>query len=224
MQEVVGARVTELREKAGLKQGELSRRIAALGGKLSQQQISAIEKGVGGRTRSLFELAQALTTSQDYLLGRTDDPVHKIEIAPSKNTRTVDATEGATVPLWSVVVRADRGVTVQQIAESKLKVPRVPQVADIKSAFAVCVWNDDNAPWLIEGVTVFVDPTNSGRALEWCLFARRAEKNNTVLVAPLIGVKLGRTGGAYRVQVGAKEILLSISEYPVVWRIANIAP
>lgn len=73
---IVGKRVKERRELLGLTQQGLADLVTELSdtGRMKQQGIASIESGASKRPRFLMELAIALETSQQYLLGRTDDP------------------------------------------------------------------------------------------------------------------------------------------------------
>lgn len=67
---IKGDRVRQLRKTLGLSQEELAEAVA-----IDQTQISDYERSKGNPTASsLVGLADALGTSADYLLGRTDDP------------------------------------------------------------------------------------------------------------------------------------------------------
>ena len=71
MTKVIGDRVRVLRESRGMNQSDLARKTGIV-----RSQISRIEKeerpGVGAAM--IGDLAQALGTTVDYLLGLTDDP------------------------------------------------------------------------------------------------------------------------------------------------------
>jgi transcriptional regulator with XRE-family HTH domain len=71
-------RVRELRDGLKFTQGALAAAVRRAGGKLSQQQVAAIEAGEVKRGGSLPELARVLHTTADYLLGKTDDPARPV--------------------------------------------------------------------------------------------------------------------------------------------------
>lgn len=94
---LVGSRVTELREALGLSQAELAKRIGS-----TQQSIDMMERGKVKRPTKLHELARALRTDVDYLLGAaaarevvysTEDPLAPDPIDPDA-VHTWDANEG----------------------------------------------------------------------------------------------------------------------------------
>src|SRR5215468_2195542 len=107
-----GKRVARLREGLGLTQEELVAAIKKKGGQIEQTQMSKIENsgpGVAGsvrRPRCLPELADALHTSQDYLLRKTDDPAPPVVSITKKGSHTATALQidGTYVllPLWQV--------------------------------------------------------------------------------------------------------------------------
>lgn len=66
---ILGKRVKERREALGLSQPALAKRVG-----MTQQGINSIEQGDSLRPRKLKELALALKTTQEYLLGEVDNP------------------------------------------------------------------------------------------------------------------------------------------------------
>ncbi len=62
-------RLIELREARGWSQSELGRQSG-----VGQSTINRLEQGETRAPRNVFDIAEALGTSPDYLLGRTDDP------------------------------------------------------------------------------------------------------------------------------------------------------
>lgn len=73
MSEVIPERVSDLREKLRLSQAN----VGALSG-TSQASIQRIENGETRNPRNLLQLAQALQTSPEYLIGDTDDPISRL--------------------------------------------------------------------------------------------------------------------------------------------------
>ena len=63
------ARLIERRERLGLSQSELARRVG-----VGQSSINRLEAGETRNPRHLREIARALDTSLEYLLNETDDP------------------------------------------------------------------------------------------------------------------------------------------------------
>lgn len=61
-------RLIDIRERKGLSQSELGRRAG-----VGQSTINRLEQGETRNPRNLFEIAQALGTTEDYLMQRTDD-------------------------------------------------------------------------------------------------------------------------------------------------------
>lgn len=77
-----GERVRQLREDLNMTQGELADAIVLSAPGVNQSHISQIERGVAGlRPESLAAVAVALETSVDYLLGLTDDPTRREDMA-----------------------------------------------------------------------------------------------------------------------------------------------
>lgn len=76
---ILGLRVRERRDDLGYTQVEIAAAVENVGVYCSQARISSIETGLERRgqrveTKLLTALADALNTSTDWLLGRTDDP------------------------------------------------------------------------------------------------------------------------------------------------------
>ena len=70
MGNVIGERLKQARERAGLSQGQVSKY-----DKMAKSRISEIERGDGQPTaEALILFAKRYNTSTDYLLGITDDP------------------------------------------------------------------------------------------------------------------------------------------------------
>lgn len=121
-------RVIKLREKLGLTQGQLSKKVG-----MKQQGISSIEEGNSARPRRLRELAAALETSEAYLLGETNNPaLTGFEIIP------VDTA------LWITgEVAAGRWLEIDLTFEPTERVPFVPVLGmEAGSLFALKVRGD----------------------------------------------------------------------------------
>ena len=83
MHKVQPNRVTQLRKSLDISQAELARR-----SNTKQQNINRLEAGDTLNPRNLVELARALETTPEYLLGETDDPRKPLlEIDTSKPSR-----------------------------------------------------------------------------------------------------------------------------------------
>ena len=72
MQNIVSERFVERREAAGLSQSALARIVG-----IGQSSVNRIETGETRSPRNLRELAKAIQTTPEYLLGETDDPSAK---------------------------------------------------------------------------------------------------------------------------------------------------
>ena len=103
-----GRRVAELREKRGLTQEELAQKSG-----VSAAMISHFETGVRQRAsaETLIKLARALTTSVDFLLGRTTEgtPVEgKVAVAFRRLAESSDSTIEAAVRVVESLIEHDR--------------------------------------------------------------------------------------------------------------------
>lgn len=69
MSAIIGDRLKERREAAGLSQADLAERV-----KLTQPSIGRLESGDTRETGKLYALARELKTTPEYLTGESDDP------------------------------------------------------------------------------------------------------------------------------------------------------
>lgn len=84
-----GKRIKELRESFGLSQDELASRIGT-----SQRQISFYENGKNEPTAHVLDaLANALNTTSDYLLGRSDNVSRPINDESDLSTEEIKMIE-----------------------------------------------------------------------------------------------------------------------------------
>lgn len=73
----IGDRIRALRKKRGLTQVQLSR----VSG-VSQSNVSQYERFIEPSASALSKIANALDTTVDYLVGRTDDPEPPAKLSP----------------------------------------------------------------------------------------------------------------------------------------------
>lgn len=180
-------------------------------------------------------IAAAKTTGADLawlLTGRGAAPrlnlqsppqVHKLNISPNPDARPLDAPNMAAIPLWQAE-SIGAGAAVGRIAKTANTVPGLGDLQGLLSVFAVRVWDDANAPWMAEGSTIYIDPTNGGRDNDWCIFATGTENDDGILLNPLVGIRLGKTPLSWRVQRGGQRVTLPLSDYPIVWKVVYIKP
>jgi transcriptional regulator with XRE-family HTH domain len=100
-------RLTELRSDLKFTQETLAAAVRRAGGKLSQQQVVAIEKGDVKRPGSLTEIARVLHTTADYLLGKTDNPARPMNIKNDSPAVQKPQLHGfvrdVTIPVWQTL-------------------------------------------------------------------------------------------------------------------------
>lgn len=144
---------------------------------------------------------------------------HKVEIESPTDTRKFDIEASGTVPLWRFT-RGPGGTVLIEKTDNAVSSP--VELRDQKTAFAVRIWDDANAPWLRRGITVFIDPTQIGADGEWCLLAADAPDITRSLANPRIGILLGTTATGWRIQQGDTRVTLPFSEWPHAWKIVFI--
>lgn len=84
----IGDRIRERRKILGLTQKELARKV-----KVSSQVVSNWERGYTDPDHDdIARLAEALETSSDYLLNRTDEPLNIISLSKRKKIYSSIAT------------------------------------------------------------------------------------------------------------------------------------
>ena len=77
-----GERIRRLREDLGMSQGDLSAILEKTVPGTNQSHVSQVERGEKGfRVEALAACALALQTSMDYLVGLTDDPTAREDMA-----------------------------------------------------------------------------------------------------------------------------------------------
>ncbi|MCC7449627.1 MAG: helix-turn-helix transcriptional regulator [Anaerolineae bacterium] len=75
----IGERIRSLRKTRGYTQVELSNRSG-----LTQGQISKYERYAEAPAEALLKIAEALDTSIDYLIGRTEDSSPPLKLSPEE--------------------------------------------------------------------------------------------------------------------------------------------
>ena len=131
MNRIQGDRVRELRERAGLTQGQLAYKADT-----TSSQISRLENNErpGAQAVLVGRIAAILGTTVDYLLGNTDNPYPPP--APDRNTNgdpELQDTANRLIEMWEVLKKLDppsavrlRGIAITQ-AEMVLAAARAGQ-------------------------------------------------------------------------------------------------
>ena len=106
MNQIIGSRVRELRERRGLTQGQLAYKADT-----TSSQISRLENNErpGAQAVLLGRIASILGTSIDYLLGNTDDPMPPLQVTPDDSQPDPDLQRIADnlIALWREVRKLD---------------------------------------------------------------------------------------------------------------------
>lgn len=139
----LGSRIAARRVELGLSQADLA---AAVG--MRQQGIASIEAGIVERPRKLREIAKALRTTEEVLLG---------EAAAPNASHPIASPMLATVPAYGQAIGGDDGYFVlngQKIAD--LLAPA--SLMGVRDAYAVLVSGESMEPRYEAGEAVFVNP------------------------------------------------------------------
>lgn len=187
---VDGVRVRRLRLAKGWTQKALATFVEKAGGKLSQGQLSAIEKGGVERPGALVELAAVLDTTEEYLLGKSDanTPIFAAELddspfappseavlAPDAPLPPYRAEMPKDVPVYGTVVGGDGQDTFDFELNGTVvdRVRRPPRIAGRSDVFAVYVSGGSMAPWREPGQLIYVEVVKSPKALDYVLIEFR---------------------------------------------------
>lgn len=181
---IKGDRVRRLRVAQEMTQGELVEAVRKAGGRLSQGQLSAIEKGDVDRPGALVEIASVLRTTEDYLLGKSDSPdlVHFAGHGDAPPTEAVPAPDAPLPPLRTEMPKSVPlyGTAVGGTAQGNLfdfelngtvvdYVRRPPRIAGRADVFAVYVSGESMAPWREPGQLIYVEAAKPPKRLDYVL-------------------------------------------------------
>lgn len=212
------ADIASFAEAAGIKSGTAQKQVL-------RQSIPA------GAAQKYINVARDTGADLNWLLtGRGSPPrlqmlpnirSQKIQIEADSDARQFDSGPDSQVPLWRIS-RGPGGAVL--LEKSDISITSPIDFKKKKTSFALRVWDDSNSPWLRRGVTVFVDPTFVGADGEWCLFAADTPDISRTLSEPRLGLLLGATATAWRVQQGTEPRELPFAEWPHAWKIAYIRP
>lgn len=107
MQGLNGDRIRELRENLGLSQEELGDKMAAHGAHANQGYVSQLELGYKfPRLAAFVALLDALGTSADYLMNRTNDPTPVSQLQDRIHVVATDNAERARLTELLTLVQA----------------------------------------------------------------------------------------------------------------------
>jgi hypothetical protein len=158
------------------------------------------------------------------LFGITPESIAKSD-SHAPVTARLDSSQTVLVPLWDVVLPGGTGSgDILQLAKTASWVAAPQELRLAKDTFAAQVWDDDHAPWIRRGSTLFVNPSQKPRDGQWALFLLSADLDAGIIQKPCIGVLLNRRGTAWNIQRGASKSVLTVADYPLAWLIEFIKP
>lgn len=172
---MIGDRVRRLRIAKDMTQAELIAAVKKAGGKLSQGQLSAIEKGDVARPSALVEMAAALETTEEYLLGKVAEVVAP---QPTEAIRAPDAplpplrTEmPKDVPVYGTVVGGSGQGTFDFELNGTIVdyVRRPPRIAGRIDVFAAYVQGESMVHWRRPGQLIYVEKAKPPTTMDYVL-------------------------------------------------------
>jgi transcriptional regulator with XRE-family HTH domain len=200
----LGERIRELRLATGMTQAEVVRAVKKAGGKLSQGQLSAIEKGGPAgpeRPRAIPELASVLGTTYDELiklLPGTPPPSQSGNVAPTEivkeepppqnvRFRPTDPAHrrgdqrgrrnAARLPVWA---SAEGGQGAWVVDDNPIDwIERPDFLENVVGAFAVRIIGTSMEDRYYHGEMCLVNPARIPKHGDFCLFLRNAPEGHT---------------------------------------------
>jgi hypothetical protein len=188
---------------------------------------------IGAGTRSvkageIAPMAEYLEMTYDEVYGRlfgtppesrTKNEHHNLV------TSRIDTAQTVLVPLWDITAPGGTASGAQlQLTKSGSWVAAPQELRLVQNSFAVQAWDDDNAPWVPRGSTLFVNPSKKARDGQWCLFLASEDWASGLLERPCMGLLLGRTATTWKVQRGSHKTILTQADWPHNWLIEWIKP
>lgn len=241
MDQIDGRRVAKRRADLGIRsQGELAKRVRDAGGHLKQTQISKIENSWPGRelpkgqkpvkiSRSLRHLAIALQTSQEFLLGLTEDELPPVESRlknehHSIGTGSFPDSDGVLLSLWEVSPQIGSAGPGGELflQETDETTPANPRFRGKKKAFCVAAWDNSNEPHAPVNTKLFVNGRERGIKGRWCLLCKSADLDAGRIIGPAFGVLIGENGNSWTVVQGIRTVVFSMAEWPITFLIEQI--
>lgn len=145
----------------------------------------------------------------------------------SVDAKGMDISQTALIPLWDIALPGGTGSgDILQLIKTASWVPAPHELRATlaKNMFAVQMWEDDHAPWVRRGATLFVNPSKKPRDGDWALFLLSADFDAGTIRNPSVGVLLGRKGHSWGIQKGLGRLSLAMADWPLCWLIEFIKP
>ncbi len=139
-------------------------------------------------------------------------------------TSRVDTSSTVLVPLWDIAQPGAASGDQLLLSKSGSWESAPQDLRLVQNSFAVRAWDDDNAPWVARGATLFVNPSKKPRDGQWALFFSSGGVDAGEVTNPSVGLLLGRRGNSWAIQRGMARMALALAEWPFVWLIEWIKP
>lgn len=139
----------------------------------------------------------------------------------------VDSSPTVLIPLWEIALPGGTGSgdTLQLVkTASWVPAPQELRPTTSKDIFATQLWDDDHAPWVRRGATLFVNPSKKPRDGDWALFLQSADLSTGSILNPAVGILLARKGNSWAIQRGMGRLSLALADWPICWLIEFIKP
>jgi hypothetical protein len=142
----------------------------------------------------------------------------------SPSTSRIDTSATVLVPLWDIVLPGAASGDQLLLSKSGSWESAPQELRLVQNSFAVRAWDDDNAPWVARGATLFVNPSKKPRDGQWGLFFGSGGVDAGEVTNPSVGLLLGRRGNSWAIQRGMARLTLALAEWPFVWLVEWIKP
>lgn len=202
---IIPDRVTKLREALGISQAELAKRVGT-----TQQAIGMIESGKVKRPTKLHEIAKALNSDVDYLLGAND--VRQVDAAAAPVSLSGGSVAyggrvgaGGFLPVDEYFRQDDEHVAIPPTVTRHPAFPRIPQAA-----------------WLVEGDSMDLAGIFHGMWIVAAHYLDYVDKVGELRNGQVVIVERNRHGGSER-ELTVKEVQFSRGGMRLVPRSANKA-
>lgn len=139
-------------------------------------------------------------------------------------TSLIDVTPTVLVPLWEITALGSAGGEQLQLTKSESWVMAPQEMRHAKNIFAASYWDDDNAPWVRRGATLYVNPSRVPRDGDWALFFRTVDQVAGLITNPSVGLLLHKRGNSWAVQRGMARLTLALADWPICWLVEWIKP
>lgn len=139
-------------------------------------------------------------------------------------TTRIDTSSVVLVPLWDITQPGAASGDNLLLSKSASWEAAPQELRLVQNSFAVRAWDDDNAPWMRRGATIFVNTSKKPRDGDWGLFFSSGGVEAGEIVNPSVALLLAKKGSSWGVQRGLTKTTLALAAFPFCWLIEWIKP